>query len=284
MIARLLILNLSIFFYAQAQSQTFSQSDVQYCNWQSKTPPGALKGNEGSSNVQKYWFQHVTDVDIENEKYRFIYQIRNLHPSKLLPVEWRQSNNKTQIHFERIIPGGCASNDFETYSAFKEDPAGVIRYGPIKQESKTASLYVLDRNQTRSEGSPLKSRLIADIQDAKGKVRRLFIEVTTEYKEKTFLHTVQNLGSNSEIVRIPALASLREKNPNLMAILQWPMEDDQLVINTEKPRSFSYTMSPTRSFQEAIVPIEIIAMDYQTRESEILASGNITLYLPTSDN
>lgn len=285
MILRLLLFSLLLPSYAEVLAQASSNGDTTICSWRSMTPPGALSGNEGASNAPSYWFGHLADVDTKNSKHQFIFQIRNLHADKLLPVEWMRGDGTQQIGFRRISPGGCASNDFETYNGFKEDSKAVIKYGPIKQESKTASLYVLDRSEARKDGPPLRSKLMADIQDPKEENHRLFIELTTEYRDGTFVHTVRNFGSNDEVLRIPALSALRQKNPRLMAIIQWPMKSDLLfVANNERPHSFSFTISGNTTFQETLVPIQVVSTNFQTGETETLATASVVLYLPFFDN
>jgi len=188
---------------AMASSQP---SDVELCSWQSKTQPEPLKGNQGTSTKDAYWFRHVSDVDKERQKNYFIFAIKNNHSVNYLPAEWLLGNGQAQISFDRIAPEGCAANDFETSLPFKEDPKAVIKYAPAKQNKKDAPLY-LRVEANKQEGPRLKSRIIADVQEGDQKKYRLNLEFTTEAEGRQFTYTATNWGAKDQLFIIPAFSS-----------------------------------------------------------------------------
>src|SRR5690606_33494093 len=115
----------------------------------------------------------------------------------------------------------------------------------------------------RKDGPPLTSTLVADVQDKEGKKHKLFIEMTTEYREKTFVHTIRNFGSNDEVLRIQALSAFRQNNPDLMAVIQWPMENDLVFVdNNERPHSFSFTISANATIQEKLIAVQVVSRNF----------------------
>jgi hypothetical protein len=143
----------------------------------------------------------------------------------------------------------------------------------------------MDNAEARKEGQALKSRLIADLQDAAGNDYKVWIEITSEVRDGSVFYTAKNFGTKNEILRIPTLAELRRNASLPIAFLQWPMEDDLLFIsNDEAPLSLSISVSANAEFREVIALLEVVNLNSVTRESETVATATAILYLPVVTN
>jgi hypothetical protein len=255
---------------------------VDLCSWQSKTRPDALKGNQGSSSHDKYWFSHQSDVDKEREQHHFIFAIENKHPVNYLPAEWLRGDGQPQVAFKRITPGKCASNDFSTTYGFKEDPKGIIKYGPLKKHLKDAPLYVVvesKKTDLKQEGPELKSRIIAELQEEGQENHRLHLEFTTQLEGREVMYTVTNRGTKREAFRIPAFSNAWDKASKVTELefrSRWVTENKTFVVRADREsRKHVVRFEAEMGFRENLVPVQVL-----TREGTPMATGQITVYLP----
>jgi hypothetical protein len=251
------------------------------CDWKSKTPPPSLQGHQGNSASDLYWFAHVSDVDKLAGKNHFIFGIRNLHPQRLLPVEWLRSDGQPQLAFSRLCPTKCGSNDFEIGNTFVEDPKAAIKYGPVKQDTKqNASLYLVDDASGKKPGTTgprLNSCLKADLQRTNGQTERIHMEFATESAGRQFTYTVTNRGSQKARFQIPTLTEIWSKlNTSIEVVSKWNREGDTFSADANnEPATQSIKVEAAVGSKEAVVPIQILSPD-----GEKIAAGQIAVYLP----
>jgi len=257
-------------------------TSVDLCSWQSRTHPDPLKGNQGNSSHDTYWFTHTSDVDKESQKHHFIFAIKNKHSVNYLPAEWLRGDSQVQVAFSRIIPEGCGANDFETFLSFQEDPKAIINYGPLKQNKKNAPLYVeVEPHKTDAgqRGPQLKSRIIADLHEVGQDKHRLHLEFTTELEGREFTYTVTNRGTKNEVFMIPAFSIAWDKVGKVTKLdfrSRWMTQDGVFAAraNREPERHIVRMAAPT-GFREKLVQVEVLS-----RERKPMATGQITVYLP----
>lgn len=258
-------------------------NDVDPCSWQSKTQPDSLKGNQGTSPKDAYWFRHVSDVDKYRQKNYFIFAIKNNHAVNYLPAEWMRGNGHAQISFERIAPEGCGANDFETSLPFKEDPKAVIKYAPAKQNKKDAPLYQTadtSKREGERQGPRLKSRIIADVQGEDKNKHRINLEFTAATEGRYFEYTATNLGTKDQLFIIPAFSSAWEKMGRSTKIeyeSRWMTRDGAFVArgNREAQRHV-LRVGAAKGFLEMLVQVQVLSS-----EGKPMAAGQITVYLPS---
>lgn len=253
------------------------------CMWKSKTAPDVLQGHQGSSASDNYWFTHLSDVDQRTPKRLFIFGIHNDHPEKYLPVEWLRGNGEVQVAFDRLAPGKCGQNDFESASAFGEDSKALIRYGPVKQFKKlNAALYV-EKVQPGTQKPPavgplLKSRLMADRQGEDDNIERIHLEFETGSEGKEFFYTVTNQGSERAQFRIPALSqflSKMEATAGNKTSSKWSRDGNNFFADVEKPARHMIRVEGAVGYEETQVPIQVLS-----RKGKTMAAGELTVYFP----
>jgi hypothetical protein len=255
-------------------------NSIDLCNWQSKAPPDLLKGNQGTSPKDTYWFAHLSDVDRERAKNYYIFAIRNNHSVAYLPAEWLRSNGQAQVNFQRIAPEGCAANDFETSRSFKEDPKAIINYGPAKQNGKEAPLYqAVASPQQEKRGPRLKSRIIADVQDEAHNKVRINLEFTTEAEGGQFTYAVTNRGTKGHLFAIPTFLGVWEKirrSTNIKYDSRWATRGESfLAPNNNEAQRQIVRVEGVKDFQEQLLQVRV-----SSTEGETMATGRIILYLP----
>lgn len=281
MLTRLLLFCLLSTLYYKAFAQKNHQEKGETCISSSQTPPGELNGQIGASSTDKYWFEHIADVDEQNHKYRIRYWIKNLHSEKYLPAKWIRGDGEVQVYFSRIAPNRCAFWELNGNDSYQKDAGGLIKYGPVVALSKEAPLYISVANPKPRQGSPLTSRLIADLTDHQGHNNHIHIEFTTEFQNGKFLFTAINYGTKNESLRIPILNEIRQNNGDVMTVLEWPLQGNILQLNrTREPHVISFTVNEKVSYEETPVKIDIINRDLLTNETTTEASLFIVLYLP----
>lgn len=250
--------------------------NVDLCAFRSQTPPPALTGAQGQCADDKYWFTHRSDVEVNCQKYRYIFTIRNEHPVKYLPAEWRRGDGTVQVAFERIAPEGCGGNYFETYLGGHEDPDGAIAYGPTKQHNKDAPLYVtggVKQQGFRGDVPKLTSKISVDLKQG-----HELLEFTTQVEGDRFITSVTNLGTNNQRFRIPEFSRAWEtvgKLQNVEIASTWQTHNGAFIARRGEPDRHVISVNGVTRFRDQVVQVELLSS-----EGKPIAAGHISVYLP----
>jgi hypothetical protein len=246
-------------------------------------PKPSDKGLEGNCDANEYMFTHLSDVDEVGKKHKLVFCIGNRHPQNFLPAEWLRGDKTSQLAFDRIAPGRCVSNDFETFEPYVEDPKAYIKYGPAKQFTKQDSTLYIRKPTAGQEvhvadGSLLNSRIAGDrqVEDA---IIHVQLEFGTLAEGKTFTYTVVNRGSQAAFFRIPALSQTWNELAKIVGVQNdsnWSLQGDSFLAEPDKdPEKYVVRVAKELPIVEVEVPIQVV-----TEKNETLAEGRISIYIP----
>ncbi len=264
------------------------------CGWKSKTKPDPLTGSEGGASSD-YRFSHSSDVEQQGQKNQFAYLIQNDHTTLLLPAGWERESGEVVVRFERIAPGGCASNTVESLLVWDEDPCARIKYGPTAQHSRKASLFfaktapaliqvpgpAVTDAPALGAGSGLTSRISVDHED-EDKVRYpIELELTSEATEKQQLrYTMLNRGPKEQVFVIPELSSDRVSQiTGAKVTTRWESlrrgDEELFVIQADGQATFALDLAAGVRSEETIVGIQL-----RDAHGRAVAIGRATVHLP----
>jgi hypothetical protein len=261
------------------------QPPVELCEWSSASKPNAIRGSQGTSSKETYWFAHLSDVDQKESVNHFVFAVKNNHSSNYLPIEWVSRGGSVQLAFDRIVPGGCGANDFETSLGYIEDDQATIKYGPLAQEKKIAPFFAKPDKKIGNAAFQrplLKSTIVADVLDEGIGRRRVHLEFTTLVNDRQFTYSVLNKGETEESFEISALSSLsgdaeKERRVNdLQFKSRWDEKMRVFSVPAQKePRIQVIVATAEHEPSEEIVTIEVLS-----RKRVLLVRGRLSLYLP----
>ena len=255
------------------------------CDW-NKAHANFLRGVQGRSTSDFYWFEHLSGVERHGNVNGLNFGIKNLQPERVLTANWVRGDGKTQLFVSQLAPGGCDSNYTETLNNFSEDGNAVIKYGPNEDQTKVdASLYVKTPGGTQQPsgaGPKLKSCIKADIKGRDGHTKRIHLEFGTGFEGSRFEYTVINQGSDTAVFRIPEFSQTWSKvlqTPGSRVVSQWKTAGDQFTADASpEPAKYIMQSESLHRGREVQSPIQVTS-----RSGEVLAAGQVTIYLPVTE-
>jgi hypothetical protein len=262
---------------------TYSRAADELCHWQGSED--ALRGQEGSSAANQYWFTHVSDV---TKARMVIFDIDNNHPNNFLPAEWIKGDGKVQVRFQYIAPNGCGANEFpvDKDQSLTKDLKAYIQYGPILQNTQAnAPLYIVSKqpsSNTKADftsGSSLRSRIVADLQGPASRKEHLELEFTTKAEGNQYTYTVTNLGDHPAFFNIAELSNMFDQLAsarNLSTESKWIREGEWFYVKADKtPESYVIHVEKEEGF-EVIQNL----VEFKLPFSDATGQAQITVYVP----
>jgi len=254
------------------------------CSWKSKTAPQELLGELAGSEATEYAFDHLSDVDKQDDGRLFVYVIHNKHPKNLLPAEWRNGKGEIVVSFERIAPLGCAANSVPTTLEHAEDSNGVVRYGPTRQNSKKAPLFVLTgsaRPQPADKERQLNSAIVAELLDPDNAHYTLDLQLSSTVKGNSVTYAIKNAGKQSQTFAIPKLSTAMAREvPGVKVRSRWENaenKNEKVTYRAPADKTSDFAISIEGAVELAEQPVSMEILD---SKGVVIAVAQVVVHLP----